>query len=215
MIKQCEYKTCCNFFTLGRKTKFCSQRCNLNDGKAAWKQRNPQKVKKSERARLNKKYKDSVEYREKCIERSSRTYYNLTQEQRRQRSQNTRDRGGVVYREYMREYARDRAERDPHFRMSNALRARVRMAIKSSGGRKSRKTMQLVGCTIEYLRQHLETQFTNGMAWDNYGDWHIDHIMPCAAFDLTDAKQQLECFNYTNLQPLWASDNMSKGARIL
>ena len=214
MIKKCEYKTCCNFFTVGRKRKFCSQRCCLNDCKAAWKQRNPKKVKKSERARLNKKYKNSAEYRAKCIQRSSKTYYNLTQEQRRQRSQNMRDRGGVVYREYMREYARDRAERNPHFRMANALRARVRMAIKSSGGRKSRKTMQLVGCTMDYLRQHLETQFTGGMAWDNYGDWHIDHIKPCAAFDLTDDKQQLECFNYTNLQPLWASDNMSKGSKF-
>jgi len=215
MIKKCEYKTCCNFFTLGRKTKFCSARCSLNDGKAAWKQRNPKKVKKSERARLNKKYKDSVEFREKCIERSSITYYNLTQEQRRQRSQNCRDRGGVAYAEYMREYARERAEKNPHFRAAGALRSRVRGAIKSSGGSKAHKTIRLVGCTIESLCQHLEAQFAEGMSWDNHGDWHIDHIIPCAAFDLTDESQQFKCFNYTNLQPLWASDNMSKGARIL
>ena len=53
------------------------------------------------------------------------------------------------------------------------------------------------------------------MTWDNHGEWHIDHIKPCASFDLTDADQQRECFNYTNLQPLWAKDNLSKGAKIL
>ena len=48
------------------------------------------------------------------------------------------------------------------------------------------------------------------MSWDNYGDWHIDHIIPCAAFDLTDIEQQKKCFNYKNLQPLWAEENLKK-----
>jgi hypothetical protein len=75
--------------------------------------------------------------------------------------------------------------------------------------------MGLIGCSVPQLRKHLEAQFTEGMTWDNHGEWHIDHIKPCASFDLTDAEQQLECFNYTNLQPLWASDNLSKGAKVL
>jgi hypothetical protein len=67
---------------------------------------------------------------------------------------------------------------------------------------------------VEQLRQHLEAQFTDGMSWDNYGrdGWHIDHIRPCASFDLTDPEQQRQCFHYTNLQPLWAADNIRKGA---
>ena len=58
---------------------------------------------------------------------------------------------------------------------------------------------------------HLKENFTEGMTVENYGLWHIDHIKPCALFDLTDPKQQEECFHYTNLQPLWAIDNIRKG----
>ncbi len=61
----------------------------------------------------------------------------------------------------------------------------------------------------------LAAKFTNGMAWDDYGDWHIDHILPCISFDLSDENQQKICFHYTNLQPLWATDNLKKGSKIL
>ena len=68
----------------------------------------------------------------------------------------------------------------------------------------------MLGCTIEEFRDHLESQLTEGMSWDNRNEWHIDHIIPCAAFDLEDAEQQKVCFNYRNLQPLWAADNLKK-----
>jgi hypothetical protein len=72
---------------------------------------------------------------------------------------------------------------------------------------------ELVGCTRENLISHLEAQFLLGMTWENYGrhGWHIDHIKPCAFFDLSDINQAKECFNYQNLQPLWALDNHRKG----
>ena len=70
--------------------------------------------------------------------------------------------------------------------------------------------MDLVGCTLAELCTHLETQFVDGMSWDNRKDWHIDHIRPCGSFDLTDPEQQAQCFHYTNLQPLWARDNLEK-----
>ena len=73
--------------------------------------------------------------------------------------------------------------------------------------------MFLLGCEIDYLMYHLQERFKPGMSWDNYGDWHIDHIKPCAKFNLSDPRQQLKCFNYKNLQPLWAEDNLSKGAK--
>ena len=75
--------------------------------------------------------------------------------------------------------------------------------------------MELVGCTRSELCKYLERQFKIGMTWDNYGEWHVDHILPCASFDLTKRTQQKKCFHYTNLQPLLASDNMRKGAKIL
>ena len=71
--------------------------------------------------------------------------------------------------------------------------------------------MELIGCSVEELKQHLESQFRDGMSWENYGTtWHIDHIIPCTAFDMTDEEQQRTCFNYKNLQPLLAEENLLK-----
>lgn len=72
-----------------------------------------------------------------------------------------------------------------------------------------------IGCSIEFLKKHLEDQFTEGMTWDNWalGGWHIDHIKPLSAFDMTSIEQFKEAANYKNLQPLWATDNIKKGAK--
>lgn len=88
------------------------------------------------------------------------------------------------------------------------MRRRVHHALK--GETKSESTLSLLGCSINYLKEYLESKFQQGMTWDNYGEWHIDHIKPCSAFDLSDPVQQKECFAYTNLQPLWAIDNLKK-----
>ena len=64
------------------------------------------------------------------------------------------------------------------------------------------------------LKKHLENQFVEGMSWDNYGEWQIDHIVPCASFDLSDPNQQRICFNFRNLQPLWAKDNQRKQDKL-
>ena len=75
------------------------------------------------------------------------------------------------------------------------------------------KTTNLIGCTVEQLKQHLESHFKVGMFWSNYGKWHIDHIKPCASFDLSKESEQKKCFHYTNLQPLWAKENREKGSK--
>lgn len=97
------------------------------------------------------------------------------------------------------------------YKLTCICRSRLRDALK--GKCKSKKTMELVGCGIDALKKHIELKFQDGMSWDNYGKWHIDHIRPCSSFDLTDAKQQEECFHYTNLQPLWAAENLQKGSK--
>jgi len=81
-----------------------------------------------------------------------------------------------------------------------------------NGNCKADTTKALLGCTYEEARAHIEAQFTEGMSWDKMGvhGIHIDHIRPCASFDLSDPEQQRECFHYTNLQPLWAEDNIRK-----
>ena len=97
------------------------------------------------------------------------------------------------------------------YKLTCIFRSRLRDALK--GRCKSKKTMELVGCDIDNLKKHIELKFQDGMDWGNYGKWHIDHVRPCSSFDLTDAKQQEQCFHYTNLQPLWATENLQKGSK--
>jgi hypothetical protein len=87
-------------------------------------------------------------------------------------------------------------------------------AIRTQAGKKSGKTYELTGCTIAELCRHIESKFVGGMSWSNRHLWQIDHIHPCSKFDLTDPVQQKKCFHWTNLQPLWAVDNIRKGAKI-
>jgi hypothetical protein len=116
-------------------------------------------------------------------------------------------------REYQNEYEINRKQKDFSYRLRINLRARIREAIKNNGTKKSYSTIFLIGCEVDYLRQHLESQFKTGMSWSNYGEWEIDHIQPCSSFDLTNEQQQKEYFHYTNLQPLWKTENRIKGAR--
>lgn len=114
-----------------------------------------------------------------------------------------------AYRQYKRRYEKRRRERDPEFKIRQNLRLRTRLAM--GGTLKAARTLQLLGCTIPELRAHLESQFRPGMTWENYGPvWHIDHRRPCASFDLLDPAQQRECFNFKNLQPLFAEENLKK-----
>jgi hypothetical protein len=111
------------------------------------------------------------------------------------------------------EKERNKRKINPAYKIKKNLRRRVNQVITRND--KSNSTMNLIGCSIYELLQHIEKQFTDGMSWNNYGQWHIDHIKPCASFDLTDTEQQKRCFNYTNLQPLWAVDNIRKSDKVL
>lgn len=107
---------------------------------------------------------------------------------------------------------RNRYHSDPAYRMRINLRNRISSVIKIKNLRKSNKSLELIGCTSDQLRNYIEKLWLPGMSWDNYNyrGWHIDHIRPVSSFDLTDPEQQRQCFHYTNLQPLWAKDNLAK-----
>jgi hypothetical protein len=109
-------------------------------------------------------------------------------------------------------YTRDRRKSDLEFKLRGDISSRTRSAIKRSGIKKTSKTIILLGCSIKELKFHLEKQFQEDMSWDNYGLWHIDHIKPCSSFNLLDPEEQKKCFHYSNLQPLWAKDNLSKSS---
>jgi hypothetical protein len=114
---------------------------------------------------------------------------------------------------YQKKYKQNKFKEDPIFRIIICVRARVNIFLKSKNIKKNNKTFEIVGCSPEFLKEYLENQFIDGMSWENQGKWHIDHIIP-----LSSAKTEEEIYNlchYTNLQPLWAEDNMKKGNKVL
>jgi hypothetical protein len=108
----------------------------------------------------------------------------------------------------------ERRKNNPKEKLSHALRNRILKVL--NGISKSKKTIELLGCSIEECKEHIQNKFRDQMSWKNHGTyWHIDHIIPCASFDLENEEEQKKCFHYTNLQPLTAKENLSKGKKIL
>ncbi|MFA6433027.1 MAG: hypothetical protein WCV82_04450 [Candidatus Paceibacterota bacterium] len=111
-------------------------------------------------------------------------------------------------------YHRNRIKTNPTYHIKCRLRCRLKDALRAGKLSKSLKTAELLGCTPEHLKTHLESMFYDGMTWDNMGygpdKWQIDHVRPVGLFDLTDPEQQKACFHWTNLQPLWGKDHLVK-----
>jgi len=111
------------------------------------------------------------------------------------------------------ERRKERNDNDPVFNLVNRMRSRLRKYLITHNITKKNKTFDIVGCTPQFLKEYLETQFTNGMSWDNRSEWHIDHIIPLSSVKTEDELYKL-C-HYKNLQPLWAEDNLKKSNKIL
>jgi hypothetical protein len=105
--------------------------------------------------------------------------------------------------------ARSRATRKD-YRILYNIRTRIYLAL--HGKNKSKRTEELLGCSIQMFMAYLESLLKPGMSWDNYGvhGWHLDHIKPCAMFNLSDPSEQRKCFHYSNMQPMWAKENLIK-----
>lgn len=106
-----------------------------------------------------------------------------------------------------------RRKTDIGYKLSYYLRCRLRLALKNN--QKLGSAVKDLGCSIDFLKQYLEEKFQPGMSWNNYGRWHIDHIKPLSKFDLTCREQFLMATHYTNLQPLWAVENISKRDKLV
>ena len=110
-------------------------------------------------------------------------------------------------------YHKKRYHSDPTYKLLSCLRTRIKQVLLYKV--KSAPSLKLLGVNnVEEVWIHLEKSFKPGMTRKNHGKWHIDHIKPCASFDLTKPEEQAKCFHYTNLQPLWASENLAKGSKI-
>lgn len=105
-----------------------------------------------------------------------------------------------------------RIQNNPQYRLHSRLNTRISDALKKQGIVKAARTAGLIDAEIADFKAYLSANWEEGMSWDNYGrnGWHVDHIRPCASFDLTDKEQQLACFNWRNLRPMWAAENISK-----
>jgi hypothetical protein len=155
-----------------------------------------------------KQKKYELENKEKIKE-----YRKNWREKNKERIKETRKK----YKNISNEKQKDRMKNDIHFKIRMNLSRRFSNAVKKSKTIKDEKTLELLGCSLQELKSYLELRFKEGMSWENYSlrGWHIDHIKPCASFDLSDPEQQKQCFHYSNLQPLWWYENLSKGDKAI
>lgn len=134
-----------------------------------------------------------------------KTYNDNTAEKRKQWQKDNMNR--------IQETRRIRWEKNPELKLKARLRSYYWFHLKKSKTGKTNSSIKLLGCSIQDFKSYLENKFQIGMSWDNHGEWHLDHIKPCASFDISDPVQLGECFHYTNFQPLWAKDNLQKGKK--
>lgn len=111
---------------------------------------------------------------------------------------------------------RENAKRrtDPEFLIKKRTNCRIRKALRRVNAHKSTRTIDLIGCSYSFLKQHIESKFKDGMAWDKLNSFHIDHIRPLSSFDLTDPEQLKAAFHWSNLQPLYPKENMYKRDKL-
>jgi hypothetical protein len=116
-------------------------------------------------------------------------------------------------RAYNRVYFSNRKKVDPNYKMKATLRTRIYYAL--NGKKKHKKTFELLDCNYVQSKEWIESQFTADMNWGNHGTkWHIDHVIPCAKFNLTDISEQKKCFHWSNLRPYDGHDNIVRGDEI-
>ena len=158
-----------------------------------------------EEARLADRKKNVIKY-EKHKERFL--------EQNKASKRRIRERDPEEYKRKRRERQRRDLSSSLNYKLSQSLRSRLFRAVRDCRNESKISAVRHLGCTIPELILYLESLFVEGMAWDNYGKWHIDHIIPFASCDLTVDENIKKLCHYSNLQPLWAGDNLRKGSQI-
>jgi len=188
------------------------------------------KIKISERKKLyyQKKKNDILEKQKKYYDENSEMIKDRERKKYKDNLEKGRERGRNYYDKNKESFLAKQKERynidgadgikkrrktDLLFKLKGSMGNRLRSFIKQKGYHKNKRTFQTIGCTPKELKLFLEEKFKKGMSWENHGEWHIDHIIPLAS-----AKNEEEIYklnHYTNLQPLWKEENLSKGDKIL
>lgn len=145
--------------------------------------------------------------------KKKRLYYQKNKEKKSKYDKDYYEKNRLKKNEYVRNYRKIKRKVNPTFKITESVRSRVKSYFRLNNIKNYNKTFDLVGCTPEELRTYLSNKFTEGMCWDNYGEWHIDHIIP-----LSSAKTEEEIYelcHYTNLQPMWATENIKKSNKLI
>ena len=156
-----------------------------------------------------KYYQEKREY----YKEKSKEYYKENKGKIKEKSKKYYQENKEYFKEYDKKYQRERRKTDSLFKMKHNLRIRTYGAFKRKGYSKNTKTQEMLGVDWEVAKAHIEKQFTKGMNLDNYGEWHIDHIIPLAS--AKTEKELIKLCHYSNLQPLWAEDNIIKSDKII
>jgi hypothetical protein len=204
--KENKCKECFKVYLSDKKDK-------VQESQKKWREKNPDYMKEYNKSDKRKEY--AKNYYIKNVEKIS--YYskiqrlkdpNLFKERRRNYVINNREK--VL--EYHREWKTTKRKDDILYKLKENTSRRIRYELHTLiKGKKTKRTYEYLGCSIEELQTHLESKFDTTMSWDNYGTiWHIDHIIPCAAWNLEDDFENMCCWNFRNLQPLLSHLNQSK-----
>ena len=185
----------------------------IREAHRLWKENNKEYLKEMDKV-YSKRYR--LKNKEE-INRKSREKQPITTEKRRdyKKEYNKKyfQKNKKIIQEYHRVYRIERYHSDDMFRCSCAIRSMIWTSLRNKGYTKKSRTYEILGISYEEFSLYMERQFVDGMCWGNHGEWHIDHIIPLSSAH-TEA-DVIKLNHYTNLQPLWAYDNLSKGSKIL
>ena len=177
-------------------------------------EKNKAKFKKYREENEDKIKREAKKYREENKEyfkKKSRENYEREKELGIDRKKEWIENNREQYREYTREYTKERMENDLQFKMVVNHRKRVSWVFKELKLKKKRSSKDILGTDIDEVIKHIEEQFKDGMNWENYWDWHIDHIIPLSSSSNTEELEAL--FYYKNIQPMWGDENLTKGTQ--
>jgi hypothetical protein len=183
-----------------------------------YRKNNLEKSKTAQRNWYTKNIKNVKEYRKKYKEDHSEKLVESWKKSRLKNSEKRKVKQKIYCkknRKQLNEYAVNRRKSDPILKLSHNIRGRIRVFLKSNNMIKSNKTFEIVGCSPQELKKHIEKQFTNGMNWNNYGyyGWHMDHKIP---LDFGKTKEEIyKLCHYTNIQPLWWNENLKKTNKLI
>jgi hypothetical protein len=194
-----EYKTCTKCKVKKDFNEFSKNKFGINGLSTQCKKcRNEYYLnnKENHNARMNKWRKENVEYQKE--------YYKKYYEENKEKLKS-----------YKKEYVKEKLKNDSLFKFKYSIRSLIKSSFKRVNNKfkKNSQTEIILGCTIDEFIKHIESQFTKGMTLENHGEWHLDHIIPLATADTEE--DVIKLCHYTNYQPLWAKDNLSKSDKII